>query len=38
MAHPKYHDLNKRTQSNKGLKDKAFESASNLKYDGYERG
>ena len=38
MAHPEYHDLNKRTQSNKGLKDKAFESASNLKYDGYERG
>ena len=28
----------KRTQSNKVLKDKAFEIASNPKYDGYQRG
>ena len=28
----------KRTQSDKVLRDKAFEIASNLKYDGYQRG
>ena len=31
-------DLNKRTQSGKVLRAKAFESASNPKYDGYQRG
>ena len=30
--------LTKRTQSDKVLRDKAFETASNPKYDGYERG
>ena len=29
---------NKRTQSDKVLRDKAFEIASNPKYDGYQRG
>ena len=31
-------DLVKRTQSYKGLKDKAFKIANNPKYDGYQRG
>ena len=31
-------DLTKRTQSDKVLKDKAFEIANNPKYDGYQRG
>ena len=30
--------LLKRTQSDKVLRNKAFKVASNLKYDGYERG
>ena len=30
-------DLKRRTQSDKVLKDKAFEIASNPKYDGYQR-
>ena len=38
MAYGKYKDLTKRTQSDKVLRDKAFEIASNWKYDGYERG
>ena len=38
MAYRKYKDLNKRTQSDKVLKNKAFEIASNLKYDRYQRG
>ena len=38
MAYSKYKDLTKRTQSDKVLRDKAFEIASNWKYDGYERG
>ena len=38
VAFVKYKDLNKRTQSDKVLKDKAFEIASNSKYDGYQRG
>ena len=38
MAYGKYKDLAKRTQSDKVLKDKAFEIASNPKYDGYQRG
>ena len=37
MAYGKYKDLTKRTQSNKDLRDKAFEIASNPKYDGYQR-
>ena len=31
-------DLVKRTQSDKVLKDKAFEIANNPKYDGYQKG
>ena len=38
MAYSKYKDLQKRTQSDKIVKDKAFEIASNPKYDGYQRG
>ena len=38
MAYGKYIDLTKRTQSDKFLKDKAFEIATNPKYDGYQRG
>ena len=38
MTYGKYKDLTKRTQSDKVLRDKAFEIASNPKYDGYERG
>ena len=38
MAYGKYKNLNKRTQSNKVLRNKAFEIASNPKYDGYQRG
>ena len=38
MAYGKYKDLEKRTQSDKALKDKAFEIANNPKYDGYQRG
>ena len=30
--------MNNRTQSYKGLRDKAFEIASNQKYDGYQKG
>ena len=37
MAHGKYKDLKKRTQSDKVLRDKAFQIASNPKYDGYQR-
>ena len=37
MAYHKFKDLEKRTQSDKVLKDKAFEIASNPKYDGYQR-
>ena len=36
MAYRKYKDLNKRTQSDKVLRDKAFEIASNPKSDGYK--
>ena len=35
MAYGKFKDLNKRPQSHKVLKDKAFEISSNPKYDGY---
>ena len=36
MAYNKYKDLQKRTQSDKVLKDKAFKIASNPKYDEYQ--
>ena len=38
MACGKYKDLSKRTQSDRVLRDKAFEIASNPKYAGYQRG
>ena len=38
MAYVKRKDLNKRTQSDKVLRDKFFEIANNPKYDGYQRG
>ena len=38
MAYGKYKHLEKRTQSDKVLKDKAFAIANNPKYDGYQRG
>ena len=38
MDSGKYKDLEKRTQSDKVSKDKAFEIGSNPKYDGYQSG
>ena len=38
MAYGDFKDLKRRTQSDKVLKDKAFEIESNPKYDGYQRG
>ena len=38
IAYDKYKDLEKRTQSDKVLKYKSFEIASNPIYDGYQRG
>ena len=38
MAYGKSKDLIKRTQSDKVLRDKAFKTASDPKYDGYKRG
>ena len=38
MAYGKYKDLNKRTQSDKVLRDKAFEIVSNPNYDYQQRG
>ena len=38
MAYGKFKVLNKSTQSNNVLRDKALEIASNPKYDGYQRG
>ena len=38
MVYGKYKDLEKRTQSDKVLKDKAFAIANNSKYDEYQRG
>ena len=38
MAYGKLKDLARATESDKVLKDKPFEIASNLKYDGYQRG
>ena len=37
MAYGDFKDLKRRTQSDKVLKDKAFEIASNPKYYGYQR-
>ena len=37
MGYGKYKDLTKKTQSDKILKNKAFEIANNPKYDGYQR-
>ena len=38
MAYGYFKDLKSRAQSNKVLQDKAFEIASNPKYDRYQRG
>ena len=38
MAYGDFKDLAKRTASDKVLRDKAFNSAKNPKYDGYQRG
>ena len=38
MAYGKYKDLERRTKSDKVLKDKAFDIVDNPKYDGYQRG
>ena len=38
MAYGKSKDLAKRTQTNKVLRDKAFKTASDQKYDGYQIG
>ena len=38
MAYGCYKDLVKRTESDKVLRDKAFEIASNPRFDGYQRG
>ena len=38
MAYGKYKGLEKRTQSDKVLKNKAFEISNNPNYDGYKRG
>ena len=38
MAYNKFKDLEKRTQSDTVLKNKAFKIASNPTYNGYERG
>ena len=38
MAYGKLKDLARRTESDKVLKGKACEIASNLKYDGYQKG
>ena len=38
MPQVEHEDLAKRRQSDKILRDKAFEIASNPKYDGYQRG
>ena len=37
MAHRDFQDLEKRTSSDKVLRDKAFSIAKNPKYDGYQR-
>ena len=38
MAYEDFKDLAKRTASDKVLRDKAFKTASDQKYDGYKRG
>ena len=38
MVYEDFKDLGKRTDSNKVLRDKAFNIAKNPKYDGYQRG
>ena len=38
MAYGKTKDLAKRTQTEKVLRDKAFKIASDLKYNGFQRG
>ena len=38
MAYDKYKDLTKRIQSDKVLRDKAFKTQRNPKYEGYQRG
>ena len=38
MAYGDFKDLTKRTAADKGLRDKAFNIAIDLKYDGYQRG
>ena len=38
MAHGDFKDLKRRTAADKFLRDKAFNVAKNLKYDGYQRG
>ena len=38
MAHGDFKDLTRRTASDKILCDKAFDTAKNCKYDGYQRG
>ena len=38
MAYGDFKDLARRAASDKVLRDKAFDIAKNLKYDGYQRG
>ena len=38
MAYGDFKDLNRRTASDKILRDKVFNIAKNSKYDGYQRG
>ena len=38
MAYGNFKDLNRRTFADKLLRDKAFNIAKDLKYDGYQRG
>ena len=38
MAYGSFKDIERRTASDKVLRDKAFNSAKNPKYDGYQRG
>ena len=38
MVYGDFKDLTKRTASDKILRDKAFNIAKNLKYDGYQKG
>ena len=38
MAYRDFKDLNRRTPADKVLRDKAFNIAKNLRYDGYQRG